>query len=201
MFLLDSSYWQIKNHPKKGKGVFARRKIPAGRVIGDYLGMVLKTEEYDLESDARGLYLLYLTDETAVYPDLTRPGIHLFNHACRPNCWMYVHEGHTLFFAITDIEVGGELTIHYLLSPKENGCPDCTHDCYCEGEYCTGTMHLPPERFAQWQAFQDAQRATQPSFCPIVGKPLPLLDVYPDTLPIASIYQEIVSQTMPAVSS
>ena len=44
MFLLSEDYLQIRKTKKKGFGVFAKKRIKAGTVIGDYLGKVIKTE-------------------------------------------------------------------------------------------------------------------------------------------------------------
>lgn len=176
-----------------GRGVYAQRPIAQGTIIGDYLGTIIKTQEYDLESDKKGLYLMYLTDETSVYPDLTQPGIHLLNHSCEPNCWMYIHEGHTLFFAISDIAPGTQLTISYLLSPREDGCTNCTHQCYCQSAKCTGTMHLSRAKYALWQRFQNAKKKNQKPLKVTIGEQLAPLRNYPLRLPVDPIYQKITS--------
>jgi len=138
MFLLGKDFWQIKKTNKKGNGVFAKKNILQGTVISDYLGKVIKMSEYDLDLDKDGLYLMYFSDRAGIYPDLTTPGPHLINHSCTPNCWMYIYRGHTLFFALRDIKPGEELTISYLLSPKDESCNNCTHVCKCDSEFCTG---------------------------------------------------------------
>ena len=82
MFLISKDYWEVRETKEKGRGVFAKKGIAAGTVVGDYLGRVIKTAEYDLDRDKEGLYLMYLTDEASIYPDLKKPGLHLFNHSC-----------------------------------------------------------------------------------------------------------------------
>lgn len=192
MFLLDESYWHVQSTPTMGRGVFAKRAIQAGQVIGDYIGTVLRTQEYDLASDARGLYLMYLTDDLSLYPNLHTPGIHLLNHSCAPNCWMYMYQGHTLFFAISPIRAGEQLTIHYLLNPKEDGCPDCIHDCLCQSSNCTGTMHLSPTAYSLWQTFQNKHPSTLVRE-PVVGRVFPTLEEYPHSFRVDPIYQKILS--------
>src|ERR1700687_1155673 len=103
MFLLPREFWEIKKTKEKGLGVTARKKINKGTIIGDYLGKVIKTREYDFSKVKQELYLLYYSDQASIYPDLGEPGIHLINHSCAPNCWMYTYKGHTLFFAIRKI--------------------------------------------------------------------------------------------------
>jgi uncharacterized protein len=191
MFLIGDEYWFVKETSVMGSGVFARKEIAKGTVIGDYIGIVIKTEEYDIESDKRGLYLMYMTDEASVYPDLAKPGIHLLNHSCNPNCWIYVYQGHTLFFAIRDIKAGEQLCISYLLDPKDKYCEPCLHDCVCGAANCTGTMHLTKEKFVLWQNFQDSKKSGgSPNFS--YGTSLPLLSSYPQTLPVDSIYKRLI---------
>lgn len=190
MFLIPKGSWQVKRTKEKGLGVFARNKIVRGTVIGDYLGKVIKTIEYDLKKDEAGLYLMYLTDELSVYPDLTKPDVHLINHSCTPNCWIYIHQGHTLFFAIRDINLNEELTISYLLAPKGK-CNPCTHICKCGTENCTGTMHLSEKKYEIWQKFQETHRKRTKLSKFVVGKKLPKLKKYPKILNSDPIYKVI----------
>lgn len=179
MFLLAPGFWQIKKTKKCGLGVFAKKEIGAGTVIGDYLGKVIKTKEYDPASDKKGLFLMYFTDQACIYPNLKKPGIHLLNHSCTPNCWIYIYRGHTLFFALRKIFPGEELTISYLLSPKDKTCNPCTHKCKCTSKFCTGTMHLTHVKYEKWQKFQNKQKRETKTSQYIFGKNLPKLTSYP----------------------
>ncbi|CAN5123381.1 hypothetical protein BH09PAT1_BH09PAT1_6070 [soil metagenome] len=179
MFLLKNDYWEIKETQAKGRGVYAKKNIPQGTIIGDYLGKVIKTEEYDLEKDKDGLYLMYLTDEASIYPHLSKPGIYLLNHSCRPNCWIYPHMGHTLFFAFKDIVAGDELTISYLLNPLDGTCKPCSHECKCGNNLCTNTMHTEKKLYDRWQVFQDTQIKKSGKLHFTFGEDLPMLYKYP----------------------
>jgi uncharacterized protein len=194
MFLLSKDFWQIKKTKQKGKGVFSQRCIPAGTIIGDYLGNVVKTAEYDVASDSKGLYLMYLTDETCIYPNLKKPGIHLVNHSCSPNCWIYIYRGHTLFFALRDIQPNEELTISYLLSPKDETCEPCKHICKCDSIYCTGSMHLSKNKYEVWQLFQKKEQGKTKTAPFTIGKPLKKLLIYPSINPRRSIYTIMCSK-------
>ncbi len=187
MFLLQKDFWEVKKTREKGLGVFAKKEINTGTVIGDYLGKLIKTAEYDLENDKKGLYLMYYTDQLSIYPDLKKPGTHLLNHSCRPNCWIYTYMGHTLFFALRDIKPGEELSISYLLSPGES-CNPCIHICKCKSKLCTGTMHLSEEKYKKWQKFQnyEKKKTTKPKIAS--NKNLLQLKTYPKKIPINPIY-------------
>lgn len=153
MFLIDKAYWEIRNTNKKGRGVFAKKEIKAKTIIGEYTGTKIKIEEYDLDHDKDGLYLMFLNDKYAIYPDLYKNDIHLINHSCSPNCWVFNTKKHVYFFALRDIKVGEELSISYLLPPVGN-CNPCTHKCYCEDLRCTGSMHQTELNYNKWQNFQ-----------------------------------------------
>jgi len=156
MFLLEKNYWEIKKTKNKGRGVFAKKTILAGAVIGDYVGTVVQLKDVDFDKEKENLYLMYYDDEIGIYPDLRKPGVHLLNHSCSPNCWIYKHKRHTLVFALVNIKPGDELTISYLLPPKTL-CTDCTHRCFCKSKVCTKSMHLTQKKYEKWQTFQDKE--------------------------------------------
>ncbi|MEK7577256.1 MAG: SET domain-containing protein [Patescibacteria group bacterium] len=193
MFLLPDEYWFVKKTKNKGNGVFARKKIVAGTIIGDYLGTIVKTSTYDLSKDTKGLYLTYFTDQASIYPDLKTEGMHLVNHSCQPNCWIYIYRGHTLFFALRDIDVGEELTISYLLSPKDDTCKPCTHVCHCSSVYCKGTMHLTKEKYEKWQRFLKIEKKKTRIAPFTFGKNLKRLREYPKIHVTHPIYKALCS--------
>lgn len=192
MFLLKKNFWQVKKTAKKGLGIFTKEEIKKGTVIGDYLGKVIKIKDHDFNSDRDGLYLMYLTDQASVYPDLSKPGLHLINHSCSPNCFLYTFRGHTLFFALRNIKTNEELTISYLLSPRGESCkPTCSHVCKCESKLCLGTWHLSEDKYKKWQRFQnDTKRKTKPVKFTF-GINLPKLASYPKSLNLPQQVLEI----------
>jgi len=147
MFLIDKSYYEIKKTKDRGRGVFCKKEIKKYTVIGEYTGIKIKIAEYDLEKDKDGLYLMFLDDKYAIYPDLTKIDIHLINHSCDPNCWISNDKKHVYFYSLRNIKAGEEITISYLLPPKDKTCNPCTHDCKCKSKICTGTMHLTEEDY------------------------------------------------------
>lgn len=188
MFLLKKGDWEIKKTKEKGWGVFSKTEIAAGTVIADYLGRVIKTAEYDLKQDKKGLYLMHYTDYASIYPDLSRPGPHLINHSCTPNCWIYVYRGHTLFFALKNINPGEEFTIAYLLGPDDGSCNPCAHVCKCDSIKCTGSMHLSKDKYERWQQFQNTEKKKTKVAKFIFNKNLPVLSSYPKTVSYNPIY-------------
>lgn len=192
MFLLKDNSWEIRKTKEKGLGVFSKKEIAAGTVIGDYLGKVIRIADYDLDNDKKGLFSMYFRDDALIYPDLTKPDIHLLNHSCKSNCWIYIYCGHTLFFTLRKIKLGEELTISYLLSPDDGTCKSCTHICKCGSKSCSGTMHLSKDKYERWQKFQNKERKKTKIAKFVFGKNLPKLSFYPKKIPNIPIYAIMV---------
>lgn len=188
MFLIPKSSWEVKEVAGMGKGAFATKDIPAGTVIGDYIGKVLRPEDENNVDNEGHFYLMYYHDRASVYPDLKKPGIHVINHSCAPNCWMYTYRGHTLFFAIRKIFKGEEITVSYLLSPLDKTCKPCTHLCKCKSPICFQTMHLSDKRYDEWDAFHDMESNKTKREKVKFGETLPLLNDYPKSLPDEPMY-------------
>lgn len=179
MIFLPQKYWQIKKTKNKGKGVFAKKIISKGTVIGDYIGTVVRTKDVDLNREKENMYLMYYSDQASIYPDLDKPGIHLLNHSCSPNAWIYTLKGHTLVFALKDINPNEEITIDYLLAPKSKFCNPCPHNCKCGSVKCRGSFHLTKSRFDTWRTFQDKVIKKDKRVRITYGKTLNLLTLYP----------------------
>lgn len=189
MFLLPQNTWQMRKTAKKGRGVFATKDITAGTIIGDYLGLLISVDEEDKYDDGESMYLMYYADNVTIYPDPKKPGIHILNHSCEPNCFMYTYKGHTLFFALRKIHKGEELTLSYQLHPLDDDCEPCIHACYCYTASCTGNMHMSQVKYNAWRKFDDANEAKTKSIPTPLKKHLQLLDAYPQKIADNTIYK------------
>lgn len=183
MFLIDT--FRVHKTKKKGSGIFATADIPAGTVIGDYLGTMIRAEEEDEKK--QGLYCLTFNDASCILANPKKVGIHLINHSCLPNCTMYPYESHTMFVARRKIFKGEELTVSYLLGIPDHECNPCTHACMCGEELCQGSMHCADAETDAYCDFESAVRKQKhwriPKKTPVpFGKELPALDLYPATV-------------------
>ena len=195
MFLISNDRWEERESGKKGKGIFATKPLEAGVIIGDYTGKVIPmADENDYGKDEH-LYLMYYSDEALIYPDLIAPGIHLLNHSCTPNCWMYTYKGHTLFFTLRKIFPGEELTVSYLLSPLDKNCKNCTHSCDCREAICFQSMHLSEARYEKWSYFHEKEENKTKSEKVEMYKTLPPLSKYPKNIEDDKIYTLFGSKT------
>lgn len=188
MFLLSKEYWEIQKIKKIGKGVYAKKDIPAGTVIGDYIGKVIPEKEEDKYDNGRHFYLMYYHERASIYPNVRKPGIHLINHSCTPNCWMSTYMGHTLYFAIRHIFKGEELTVSYLLASQDKDCSPCDHLCDCGSMICTQTMHISDKRYDLWDDYEKIESKRTKRQRVHYGKTLPVLKKYPENIPDQSVY-------------
>lgn len=181
MFLIDQNYYEVRKTKTRGRGVFAKKEIAERKVLGDYVGWLLPFEEIDFKKEKKNMYLMYYDDNTAIYPYLKKPGVHLLNHSCNPNCFIKIYKRHTIVFTLRKIKKGEELTINYLLPPKD-GCINCTHQCFCESIRCTGTMHLSNKIYSKWQKIQEKELKNENR--KTHSKRLAPFDKYPSTVSV-----------------
>src|SRR5437899_10796595 len=122
---------------------------------------------------------MYYHERASIFPDVTQDGMHLLNHSCTPNCYMYSYKGHTLFFALRRIFAGEELAISYLINPLDESCEPCTHICKCATALCTNTMHLTQKQYDAWTTYDGAMTENVKLPRVTYGKQLERLPAYP----------------------
>ncbi|MFA6194270.1 MAG: SET domain-containing protein-lysine N-methyltransferase [Patescibacteria group bacterium] len=183
MFLIPADYYQIKKTKKKGRGVFARREIPAGTIIGDYVGLLIKDEKAELLEKKYGnaCYSMDYNDNgLSIFPvDVKAPGVHLINHSCSSNCDAYFYFGHTLYFALRRILPGEELTIDYGFDTDNSNKKEFLHPCFCGSPFCRGTMYTSDAKLRRYGAFYRAETKGQKFKTFAAGKILLPLEKYP----------------------
>jgi hypothetical protein len=187
MFLIPKTLYSVRKTAHKGRGVFAIKDIPAGTIIGDYLGTLMHPDDEDEEQS--GLYTFSLTDTMDVFPDVKSEGIHLINHSCMPNCDVYSLDDHVLYVATRHIFKGEELSIDYSLDPIDTEEGECKHACRCGTFLCRGTMHTSEDVQDSWMKMAPAEHTTRGrKRLGRAGSKLAPLDSYPKTIRDHSIW-------------
>ena len=190
MFILPSSWIRVQKHRRYGRGVFAKQDIPGGTVLGDYLGKVYSDRTVLAFENKLGgaLYSMYRNEKHSIWPDVTKPGVHLINHNCMPNTTFMPYQGHMLSFALRKIFAGEEVTTRYGVNPPENSKDlEPGYPCFCGTPLCRGTLYD-----ALWlmnihakfydRAYYKAQKTENLK----AGDEIPPLAVYPETMPDCS---------------
>jgi len=122
-----------------GKGVFARRRIPAGTVLGEVRGEIL--DDHPADSS----YVMELPGGRLLDPATP---FRFVNHGCDPNCELFyweaepgAREEERLWMqTIRPIEAGKELLIDYAW-PADAAIP-----CRCGASTCRGWIVDPAPR-------------------------------------------------------
>jgi SET domain-containing protein len=132
----------------QGTGVFAKRKIPKGTRVIEYLGERVPMNNLLVElvnGSATAVYTFRLTDSTAIDGARNGNDARWINHSCDPNCEAYVFDERVYIYAMRDITRGEELTFDYHLgSPfgkrRMTKSELLKYACMCGSPNCRGTM-------------------------------------------------------------
>lgn len=141
----DDPYYEIRSSGIHGRGLYARRFIPAETWIIEYRGEKVTKEESErravqLIENARGndaakVFMFILSDEWDIDGGVEWNDARLANHSCEPNVEAQVWDEKEIWFvALRDIQPGEELTFNYgfdLESWEE-------HTCCCGAKSCPG---------------------------------------------------------------
>ncbi len=149
----DNKWIVVRNSPVHGYGCFARKFIPKGTRIIEYLGERLSHKEADKryeDSDPDDNHtFLFIADRKTVI-DATRGGneSRFINHSCDGNCTSETEKGRVFIDAIRDIQKGEELGYDYQI-PRDKEDPPNVEEifaCRCGSPKCRGHMLWPARR-------------------------------------------------------
>lgn len=149
----ENPYLEARASDIEGTGCFARRHIPAGTRIIEYLGQrippALVEERSQVEVDDLGeiinesrVYMFYVDHRTTIDGGVNGNDARFLNHSCAPNCKSSVENRRVFIDALRDIEPGEELTFDYKLDVSGIGAEASRrrYACRCGAANCRGTM-------------------------------------------------------------
>jgi SET domain-containing protein len=140
-----SKYIELRNSKIHGIGIFARRNIPKGTKIIEYVGRLIskkeseelaeKQLEFSLSNKQKGaVYIFELNKKFDIDGNVFWNTARFINHSCSPNCETEDDDRHIWILALRDIKKGEELSYNYgydLEDYKE-------HICKCGSKNCLG---------------------------------------------------------------
>jgi len=140
----DSKWCEVRRSGIHGRGLFAKKRIPEGTCIIEYIGEKIDKEEsnrrgwarieYAKETGDAAVYIFTLDDEHDIDGDIPENSARLVNHSCDPNCEAYIDEGRIWVGALRDLEKDEELFYNYGFDLE---CWE-DHPCRCGSERCVG---------------------------------------------------------------
>jgi len=146
--------WLLVRRSKvHGNGCFARRFIPKGTRIIEYLGDRISHKEADRRYEGADVNdnhtFLFIADRRTVI-DASHGGneARWINHSCDGNCESEIEKGRVFVDATRDIEKGEELGYDYQIGRDKNDPSnvDEIYACRCGSPKCRGTMLWPAKR-------------------------------------------------------
>ncbi len=120
----------MRQSPGKGSGSFAIGKITKGEVVASFGGFVVGQKDLKDYSTDRVARSLQLDETNYLLSGPTPEAGDMINHSCDPNCGAI---GTSSVIAISDIEIGEELTFDYAMTDSSQ------YDefkCFCGKENC-----------------------------------------------------------------
>ncbi|CAE6436629.1 unnamed protein product [Rhizoctonia solani] len=127
-------------------GLYAAEVIPAGDMVIEYVGEVIrqqvadKREKYYEKTGIGSSYLFRVDDDSVV--DATKKGNlgRLINHCCAPNCTAKIitinGEKKIVIYAKSNIDIGDEITYDYHFPLEDQKIP-----CLCGSPKCRGFLN------------------------------------------------------------
>jgi hypothetical protein len=118
----------------EGRGAFARKAIPSGARVIEYVGRHITKEESAKLCEDYNEYIFDLNDDFDLDGNVEWNPSRLLNHSCDPNCSAEQDEDHIYIVADRDIRPGDEVTFNYGYSLESYR----DYPCKCGTKKCVG---------------------------------------------------------------
>jgi len=158
----SSPYVQLKKSRIHSTGVFAKKNIPEGARIIEYVGEKITKVESDRRADIPleqnrknpengAVYIFQLNKRHDVDGHVAYNTARYINHSCDPNCETDIIRGKIWIIALRDIVKGEELAYNYNYDIEDYE----DHPCRCSTNRCVG--YILDE--AYWPRLKRKERA------------------------------------------
>lgn len=135
--IVAETEWVVfRKSPIHGIGGFARRDIPAGTRVIEYVGERITKEESTRRCEANNQYIFCLNDRYDLDGNVPWNPARFLNHSCDPNCESELDEEAERIWIVArrDIRAGEELTFNYGYDLSEYK----DYPCNCGAPNCVG---------------------------------------------------------------
>jgi hypothetical protein len=143
-----NEFLEVRQSAIHGTGGYARRTIPAGARVIEYVGERISKEESHRRCEAGNEYIFTIDEQWDLDGKVTWNPARFINHSCAPNCEAEWDEARIFINALRDIQPGEELTFNYNYDLEDYR----EHPCRCGTPACVG--YIVAEEF-----FEQVRRA------------------------------------------
>ena len=159
-----SPYIVVKVSKIHNKGVYAKKFIPAGTRVIEYVGEKLSKAESQRRADIPlerhkknkrngAVYIFELNKKQDIDGDVPHNTARFINHSCDPNCETEIIRGHIWITSFKDIQPGEEILYNYGYDFEEYE----EHRCNCGSSRCVG--YILDEKY--WSRLKRRQKRKQ----------------------------------------
>lgn len=145
----------VRQSPIHGRGVFAKRRIPAGTRVIEYAGKRISNKEADRRHPANPddpfhTFFFVLSSGKVIDGNDEGNDARWINHACEPNCESEEGKSGKRVYIVAkrDIARGEELNYDYglVMEDKITKKLRSQYACRCGAEQCRGTLLALPKK-------------------------------------------------------
>ncbi|MBE0543165.1 MAG: SET domain-containing protein-lysine N-methyltransferase [Verrucomicrobia bacterium] len=133
----ETEWIEFRRSRIHGTGGYARKPIPDGTEIIEYVGEKITKAEALRRCEAQNEYIFTVNDEWDIDGNVLWNPARLINHSCAPNCEALIDDdGRIWITALRAIQPGEELTFNYNYDLEDYR----EHLCRCGAPGCVGYM-------------------------------------------------------------
>jgi len=125
---------EVRQSAIHGTGGYARRDIPAGTRVIEYVGESISKEESSRRCEAGNEFIFTIDENWDLDGKVAWNPARFINHSCAPNCEAEWDERRIFINALRDIKRGEELTFNYNYDLEDYR----EHPCRCGTAACVG---------------------------------------------------------------
>ncbi len=140
-----SQYITQKRSKIHSRGIFAKKDIPEGTKVIEYVGEKITKAESDRRADVilkkaandvehGSVYIFQLNKRHDIDGHVSYNTARLINHSCDPNCDTDIIRGKIWIMSFKDIKKGEEITYNYGYDLEDYE----EHPCRCGSKNCVG---------------------------------------------------------------
>ncbi|HKO14871.1 MAG TPA: SET domain-containing protein-lysine N-methyltransferase [Gemmatimonadaceae bacterium] len=149
----ENRWFELRHSPIQGLGAFAKRDIPRGTRIIEYVGEKISVAESDRRypddhRERHHTFLFTLNSKWIVDAAFGGNDARFINHSCAPNCEAVIERGHIWIDALVRIPAGTELSYDYQYEYLDEYTDEDLkfYECRCGAPNCRGTIVAPKPR-------------------------------------------------------